>query len=85
MKPADLLQLLREFYREKSAMRARHVAAARLMPEQHFELFPVEFLEQRQQIGQEPCFSLHAMQTRVHGIAFRRASAIGSPQSRQMP
>ena len=31
MKPADLLQLLREFYREKSAMRARHVAAARLV------------------------------------------------------
>ena len=33
MKPADLLQLLREFYREKSAMRARHVAAARLIGE----------------------------------------------------
>ena len=33
MKPADLLQLLREFYREKSAMRARHVAAARLVGE----------------------------------------------------
>lgn len=33
MKPAELLQLLREFYREKSAMRARHVAAARLVGE----------------------------------------------------
>ena len=33
MKPADLLQLLREFYREKSAMHARHVAAARLVGE----------------------------------------------------
>ena len=31
------------------------------------------------------CFALHVMQTRVHGIAFRRAAAIGSPQSRQMP
>jgi hypothetical protein len=31
VKPADLLQLLREFYREKSALRARHVAAARLI------------------------------------------------------
>ena len=31
------------------------------------------------------CFSLQVMHTRVHGIAFSRASAIGSPQSRQTP
>jgi hypothetical protein len=31
------------------------------------------------------CFSLQAMHTRVHGIAVSRASAIGSPQSRQTP
>ena len=31
MKPADLLQLLREFYREKSGLRARHVAGAKLV------------------------------------------------------
>lgn len=31
------------------------------------------------------CFSLHVMHTRVQGIAFSRAGAIGSPQSRQMP
>jgi hypothetical protein len=31
VKSADLLQLLREFYREKSALRQRHVAAARLV------------------------------------------------------
>jgi hypothetical protein len=31
VKPTDLLQLLRECYREKSAMRARHVAGARLV------------------------------------------------------
>ena len=31
MKPSELLQLLREFYREKSALRARHVAGARLV------------------------------------------------------
>ena len=31
------------------------------------------------------CFSLQLMQTRVHGMAWSRASAIGSPQSRQMP
>src|SRR6185503_9792764 len=31
------------------------------------------------------CFSLQLMQDRVHGIAVRRASAIGSPQSRQTP
>ncbi len=36
MKPADLLQLLREFYREKSALRARHVAAARLVGDYNF-------------------------------------------------
>jgi hypothetical protein len=31
VKPSDLLQLLREFYREKSALRARHVAGAMLV------------------------------------------------------
>ena len=31
MKPVDLLQLLREFYREKSGLYARHVAGARLV------------------------------------------------------
>jgi hypothetical protein len=31
VKPSDLLQLLREFYREKSALRARHIASARLV------------------------------------------------------
>ena len=36
MKAADLLQLLREFYREKSAMRQRHVAAARLVVDYDF-------------------------------------------------
>jgi hypothetical protein len=36
VKPADLLQLLREFYREKSALRARHVAAARLIGDYNF-------------------------------------------------
>ena len=31
MKPADLLLLLNEIYRDKSALRARHVAGARLV------------------------------------------------------
>ena len=31
------------------------------------------------------CFSLQVMHTRVHGIALSRATAIGSPQSRQVP
>ena len=31
MKPAELLQLLNEIYRDKSALRARHVAGARLV------------------------------------------------------
>jgi hypothetical protein len=36
VKHADLLQLLREFYRDKSALRARHVAAARLVTDYDF-------------------------------------------------
>ena len=36
MKPADMLVLLREFYREKSALRARHVAGARLVGDYNF-------------------------------------------------
>ena len=36
MKPAELLQLLREFYRDKSALRARHVAGARLITDYNF-------------------------------------------------
>ena len=63
----------------------RDEAGAGLMPEQHLQLFAVKFLKQRQQVGHEFCFSLHTMQTRVHGIALSRASAIGSPQSRQTP
>ena len=31
------------------------------------------------------CFSLQLIQERVHGIAFSRASAIGSPQSLHTP
>ena len=36
MKPADLLTLLQEFHREKSALRARHVAGARLVGDYNF-------------------------------------------------
>ncbi|HTM24698.1 MAG TPA: hypothetical protein VL225_05865 [Vicinamibacterales bacterium] len=36
MKPADLLQLLVEFYRDKSAMRQRHVAGARFVGDYDF-------------------------------------------------
>ena len=36
MKPADLLELLREFYREKATLRARHVAGARLVTNYNF-------------------------------------------------
>ncbi len=47
----------------------------------------IEFAQQRDQLAwlHVACFSLQLMQTRVQGIAFKRASAIGSPQSRQMP
>ena len=58
---------------------------ARLVAQQHRQLLAVELLEQRQQVGHEFCFSLQVMQTRVQGIAFSRAAAIGSPQSRQTP
>jgi Mn-containing catalase len=36
VKPADLLKLLQELYLEKSALRARHVAAARLVSDYNF-------------------------------------------------
>ena len=36
MKHADLLQMLQEFYRDKSALRQRHVAAARLVTDYAF-------------------------------------------------
>jgi hypothetical protein len=36
VKPVELLQLLREFYREKSAMRQRHVAGARFVGDYDF-------------------------------------------------
>ena len=36
MKHPELVQFLREFYREKSALRARHVAAARLVTDYDF-------------------------------------------------
>ena len=48
---------------------------------------PVELVEEREELGgvHEVCFALQLMQTRVHGIAFNLASAIGSPQSRHTP
>ena len=51
------------------------------------QLLEVDLLEQRSDLGgpHADCFSLQVMHTRVHGIAFRRAGAIGSPQSRQTP
>ncbi|MNC94963.1 hypothetical protein D3C83_119600 [compost metagenome] len=55
------------------------------MTKERGELLPVEFLKEGGQIGHEFCFSLQLMQTRVQGIAFSRAAAIGSPQSRQAP
>jgi Mn-containing catalase len=36
VKPAELLDFLREFYREKSAMRERHAAGARLVADYDF-------------------------------------------------
>ena len=36
MKPAELIELLRECYRDKSALRERHLAAARLVTDYDF-------------------------------------------------
>ena len=36
MKASELLELLREFYREKMALKQRHVAAARLISDYDF-------------------------------------------------
>ena len=36
MKPSELLELLREFYRDKSAMRQRHLAGARFVVDYDF-------------------------------------------------
>ena len=36
MKPAELIELLRECYRDKSALKARHIAAARLVGDYDF-------------------------------------------------
>jgi len=36
VKPADLLELLREFYRDKSAVRQRHVAGAKFVGDYDF-------------------------------------------------
>src|SRR3954464_12246510 len=56
-----------------------------LVTQQRRQFVAIEILQQREKVRHEFCFSLHVMQTRVHGIALRRAAAIGSPQSRQMP
>ena len=50
-------------------------------------LLLVELQEQLEEVGglHEFCFSLQVMQTRVHGMAFSRAAAISSPQSRHTP
>ena len=50
-------------------------------------LVAVQVLEHLEQLAvfHALCFSLQVMQTRVHGIAFKRGAAISSPQSRQMP
>ncbi len=57
------------------------------VPLSQAEFVPVKLPQELQQFGRlhELCFSLQVMQTRVHGIAFSRAGAIGSPQSRHTP
>ncbi len=77
--------VLAEFYAEKLAALLRHQPRAGLVLQQRCELLAVERLEQGESAGHAFCFSLQLMQTLVQGIAFRRASAIGSPQSRHTP
>ena len=54
---------------------------------EQLERLPMKIVEECQQLGgaHEFCFALQVMQTRVQGMAFSLASAIGSPQSRQTP
>ena len=57
-----------------------------LVPHQQADALEIEFADQFGEgvvrLAHAFCFSLQVMQTRVQGIAFNRASAIGSPQSR---
>ena len=66
---------------------AGDVPGDRLVPFDHGEAFAVALLQQGDELGgfHAFCFSLQLMHTRVQGMARSRASAIGSPQSRQMP
>ena len=65
----------------------RDVARSGFVLQQQREALDVEVPDESLQVGWSHafCFSLQVMQTRVHGMAFRRAGAIGSPQSRQIP
>src|SRR5687768_8662143 len=62
------------------------------VPHQQHHALEVEVVNQIGEVrcahgrsAQPFCFSLQVMQTRVQGMAFRRASAMGSPQSLQTP
>lgn len=63
------------------------MASRGLMIGHEAQTVAVALLKKRKQLGRfhALCFSLQLMHTRVHGIAWSRASAIGSPQSRQTP
>ena len=74
-----------EAFREALLGKKKELSGAGLVSDQDGQLLAVEFQQQLQQVAHEPCFSLHVMQSRDHGIAFNLASAIGSPQSRQTP
>ena len=58
---------------------------AGLVAQEPRQRLAVELLQNGQDVVHAFCFSLQLMQTRVHGIARSRASAIGSPQSRHTP
>ncbi len=65
----------------------RHEARHGHMPLAHRQLFAVERTQRREKVVRLHvfCFCLQAMHTRVQGMASRRAGAMGSPQSRQIP
>src|SRR5688500_5641505 len=58
-----------------------------LVAHQQRKTLEVELTQKVLQLGRRHafCFSLQVMHTRVQGIAFSRASAMGSPQSRHTP
>ena len=87
LSPTPIVQTLHHSPSEAELKLWAHYPEARYIAMQLRDTLEVEVADQLRQCrcAHAFCFSLQVMQTRVHGMALRRASAIGSPQSRQIP